>query len=49
MKNKQPIVKDKDQKIYKTVEEALDAKHDLAKKFLAKIDTTKIATLGQKL
>jgi hypothetical protein len=49
MKNKQSIVKEKDQKTYKTVEEALDAKHDLAKKFLSKIDTAKIAALGHKI
>lgn len=33
---------------YKTSEEAFDAKHDLAKEFLKKVDTQKIDTLIKK-
>lgn len=45
MKTKQSNQKPKSPKIYKTAEEALEAKHQLAKKFLKKIDASKIAAL----
>ena len=32
-------------KFYKTVEEAFDAKHESAKKFISKIDIAKVASL----
>lgn len=37
--------KDKDIKTYKTIEEAFDAKHNVAKEFLKKIDMNKIASM----
>jgi hypothetical protein len=43
MKNNQTISKDKKVKIYKTVEEALNAKHEVAQKFIAKVGVEKIA------
>jgi hypothetical protein len=42
-------MKKREIKIYKTVEEALNAKHEVAKKFIAKIGIEKIANLDQKL
>ena len=47
MKTRPTINKEKEQKSYKTVEEVLETKHNLAKKFLEKIDINKIATLGK--
>ncbi len=41
-------MKKKEVKIYKTLEEALNAKHDAAKKFIEKIGIEKIAALSQK-
>ena len=46
MKTNKSILKTSQQKIYASVEEALDAKHTAAKKFLEKIDLSKIAALG---
>lgn len=42
-------MKKREVKIYKTAEDALNAKHDIAKKFITKIGIEKIANLGQKL
>ncbi|WP_158279607.1 hypothetical protein [Arcicella aurantiaca] len=37
--------KDKDIKTYKTVEEAFDAKHNVAKEFLKKVDMNKMVSM----
>ena len=47
MKNKQENNKTKNIKTYKSVDEALEAKHDAAKKFIAKIGIEKIAVLSK--
>ena len=48
MEYKQLISKEEEPKIYKTVEDALDAKHNLAKKTIAKIGIAKITALSKK-
>jgi hypothetical protein len=45
MKTTEINKKDRDIKTYRTVEEAFDAKHNVAKEFLKKIDMNKMATM----
>jgi hypothetical protein len=47
MKNKQEINKTTNIKTYKSVDEALEAKHAAAKKFITKIGVEKIAALNK--
>lgn len=45
MKTTEINKKDRDIKTYKTLEEALDAKHSTAKEFLKKVDMNKMAAM----